>query len=306
MATLLEELKDDVRIIASDDIPSDEHQDAVTAMAEEYLSVAAGDAGSARLRELNTLFKEHPLLGLEVTDEALVLLKNRRNLWGNAPAQFSDPICPGLLAAHHGYSEAVTRARNGRPRASTTPTLKGGEHRLPKPGAAGDASFLPLIFALKGLEIGYFPSLLSKPGSFSDLASLLRNKDPLPAGTQLQRDAWRAEARSASQPKPAHPMELELLRRSLPNWPADAMYAVQAITVFGAGDGKAARQIALYALRLNNHCTLALQLLTILTDGPDPRVRAGSRQAEMADVLSKMGAGKTPVTASRKPWWKFW
>ena len=76
----------------------------------------------ARWDELRKCFDEHPLLGVEVLDEALVLYKNATNTCGRIQMNNESMI---LNMSYSAYGRKVTAARGGRSRRSTTPTLKG-------------------------------------------------------------------------------------------------------------------------------------------------------------------------------------
>ena len=142
MDSILKTLVSSTPDVQADDIPPSTHQEAVNDLAEEYLSyLTDGSTTGARLLEIAALFREHPLLGLEVTDEALVLYKNRNDLWGKMSAQFQDPIVARLMADYDSCYAAVCGLRNGRERHTTTPTLRGGDGgRRPSTNAGPQAS----------------------------------------------------------------------------------------------------------------------------------------------------------------------
>jgi hypothetical protein len=281
----------------SDDIPSDVHQDAVTALAEEYLTHVETKRLSDSTR-LTSALAEHPLLTLEVVDEAIVLHKNRRGLWGNMSAQFSDDALPSLMLVYQRSHDSVTRLRAGRPRNTTTPTLRGGQRRIPQ-CESGTPSFLPLTNSLRDLRIGYFPALAAVPRRFSDLCCLLRDGSLAPIGDQRKLDRRRSEATNAAM--------AELSGTStapVEGWPADATLALRAVLSLDAGADCAARALALQSLRLNPYCTLALQVLEI--DSSSRSSPALLKDSQTASGLSAPGRTVARAPASTKPWWKVW
>ena len=81
-------------------------------------------ASAEKLSILEKRFSKDPLLGLEVTDEALVLFKNEPVKWeGN---EFNAMT---LARLYKQYSDEVDRLRGGRHRRTTTPTMRGGGKR---------------------------------------------------------------------------------------------------------------------------------------------------------------------------------
>jgi hypothetical protein len=292
--------------VATDEFPSFEHQDAVTVLAEDYLkSIMAGSAGNTQMQIIKTFFGQHPFIGLEITDEAFVLHKNRQKLWGDMFKQAKDPVCLQIQNDYNNYCDSVTKMLGGRTPKTMTPTLKDGDWRIPPIENTGVPAQLPLIFSLKELKIAYFPDLLSKPVLFSQLACIFSSEGPLPLMDQAKKDAWLNEARNVTLPQsstedPVHSMMAKELK-----WPEDAFIALRGVFVFGANSDKEARQLALYALKLNPRCTIALQLLNILAGGKDPRIPFKDENTEIKDTLTKM-SGSALVQDRKKPWWRFW
>ena len=291
-------------VFSSDEVPSDEHQDAVAAVAGECLAALTNSA-DPRWSAIVKLLEGHPIAGLEVMDEAFVVHKNRNNLWGNQRGQADDPVCVTLAKAFNEYGYQVHKLRGGRPRPSTTPTLKGGARR-PSAAAdnpAGTPEFLPLIFALKDLRIRFHPSQFGTPAEFSKSACLVRGDQALTSGNEAQRRQWRASPLPA--PLPEDPLAAMMLKE-LSQWPADALLAVRGIFAFGPGDVVLARNCALHALSLNPDCTLALQLLGLLEQKVDPRIPAKDVNTELRHLAGQMGVAATPTRGVSRPWWRFW
>jgi hypothetical protein len=91
------------------------------------------------------------------------------------------------------------------------------------------------------------------------------------------------------------------------NWPEDTLIAVRGVFAFGPGDDELARQCAIHSLKRNRDCTLARQLLQLLSDdNTDPRIPFSDHDSEVIDVLTKMAGGRFPHPQRKKPWWKFW
>lgn len=109
-----------MRAIQSDDIPGRFHQWRIHRLARrllENLSRKPEDAFGAADR-----YERNPLLGLEVFDEALVLVKNE--------SLFLNPLHLHFLArGYQSFNETVTDLRKGRPRHTTSPTLRRGGRR---------------------------------------------------------------------------------------------------------------------------------------------------------------------------------
>lgn len=108
--------------IQRDDTPDAAHQDLIHELAEEYLQglgnlVKMGE----RIEEMNSYFEKHPLLGLEVFDEALVLCKNDSSRYSMGPLI--------VTSFWRRYNDEVERLRGGRRRPTSTPTLRGGGRR---------------------------------------------------------------------------------------------------------------------------------------------------------------------------------
>jgi len=164
-------------------------------------------------------------------------------------------------------------------------------------------SYLPLIFALKDLRVRYYPEQVDSPEQFSRSACLMRGDSVLPAIGDAA-----VEARLSGGPqRPLPPDAMEtLIRRDLPGWPEDAFLAIRGIFAFGPGNNALAEQCALHSLQHNRRCTLARQLLHLLSDGNDPRVPFGGMDTEMKDVLGKMAGGGRSERRRNKPWWRLW
>jgi hypothetical protein len=303
MNPLLSNLISTLLEVSSDELPPTEHQEAVKLFAEEYLQcLESGQA--AQLSEIDAYFDRYPLVALEVIDEAFVVYKNRSNLWGNTAAQARDRVCIVIGLAFNKFARLVDHQRGGCHRASTTPTLKGGERRRPAPAAPEGTSYLPLIFALKDLRIRYFRGQLESPEEFSRSTSLMRGEVELTTGSEAQKTAWR-------QITPDGPLEEDpmavLLLKDLGQWPQDAFIAMRGILAFGPGNDVLARQCALHALKLNPDCRLALQLLALLSQKQDVSIPFKNLRTEIQDVAEKMSA-TTPKakTAEKRPWWRVW
>lgn len=122
--------------VDSDELPRHEHQNCVHKLAIDALTCWA-DLGknAAKWEEMTSRFDEHPLLGLEVLDEALVLYKNGTGMWGRLEAN----QVVYLTLSYSGYNTKVTDLRGGRVRRTTTPTLKGGGRRVTLGGMPPEA-----------------------------------------------------------------------------------------------------------------------------------------------------------------------
>jgi hypothetical protein len=92
-------------------------------LAEEYLHSFA-TLRTGRNKEIEEHLEAHPLLGLEISDEALVLLKNDPSRYAKANLALI-----GLTGQYRRFKDRVTTLRDGRPRLSTTPSLRGGGTR---------------------------------------------------------------------------------------------------------------------------------------------------------------------------------
>lgn len=109
--------------INCDDVPPASHQAEVHRMAREYLACFANLGQKKReLEEMEAHFDTDPLLGLEVSDEALVLHKNEPQAY---PRMAAVMIAMKWKRSH----DKVVQLRGGRERASTSPTLRGGAKR---------------------------------------------------------------------------------------------------------------------------------------------------------------------------------
>jgi|SRR5687768_3541316 hypothetical protein len=103
--------------INSDSLPSESHLRLIHEIAEDCLN------DFSRTNEMLDYIDAHPLLGLEVTDEILVLVKNDPDKYSSGP--------PGLMFAplYAKLNRTVEALRGGRRRMTTTPTLRGGGKR---------------------------------------------------------------------------------------------------------------------------------------------------------------------------------
>jgi len=112
--------------VESNKVPRPEHQKAVNRLAVDCLTYW-GDLGEhdKQWKEMKAALDRHPLLGLEVMDEALVVYKNSTGTWGHLGGN----TMMALTMLYSSYSKTVTRLRGGTIRRTTTPTLKGGGKR---------------------------------------------------------------------------------------------------------------------------------------------------------------------------------
>ncbi len=103
--------------ISRDEVPAAAHQRLIHEIAEHCLN------DSSQTKEMFEYFDTHPLLGLEVTDEILVLGKNNPNKYrlGDKWMRF--------VPLYGMYSRKIDELRGGRRRRTTTPTLRGGGQR---------------------------------------------------------------------------------------------------------------------------------------------------------------------------------
>lgn len=161
--------------------------------------------------------------------------------------------------------------------------------------------YLPLIFALKDLQIRYYPAQFNSPEEFSRSACLLRGDSILPMVEDADIEARLRTARVTE--LPPDPMA-SLMRLDMSDWPDDAFLAVRGILAFGPGDDKLATECALHSLKLNRNCRLARQLLQLLSDEKDVRIPFGEQGTEVQDVLTKMMGSHLPDKAEKQPWWK--
>lgn len=164
-----------------------------------------------------------------------------------------------------------------------------------RPG--GSPSYLPLLFALKDLRIQFYPDQVGAPVEFSRSACLMRADTVLPVMEEAAVEALLQKGPVS--PPPADPADA-LMRAGCPGWPEDALVALRGITAFGAGSIPIAETCALHALQINRSCTLARQLLQMLSEKQDPRVPFSNQAAEVKDALAKMAQG-SPVEQSGRP-----
>lgn len=266
-------------------------------MVAEYLLALASDGVSLPV-EVASVFAQYPLVGLEATDEAIVLYKNRQSLWGDMTAQMRDSVLIRLMSGYERCFAEVRDLRDGRERKTTTPTLRGGQRRIPRSNK-GKPALLTLTGTLKEFSVGYFPALLSNPRRFSDLCCLLRHGTPISIGEQRQLDLWRQEARTVdcvlSDDTPPTPYD---------GWPRDAELALRA-TLSTDARGRVARDAALRAVRMNPYCTLALQLLALYSSSLDSQPCPVEDQPSTRRMRNING-GEPPRSMSKKPWWRVW
>lgn len=113
--------------LQSDDVPGWFHQWRVNRNAKRLLRrLCANDSNQARV--LFSTFETDPGWGLEVVDEAMVLLKNSPSTWSIPHA--------GMVLLGTNYEALYDRVvvlRGGREHHTTTPTLRGGGKRLSVP-----------------------------------------------------------------------------------------------------------------------------------------------------------------------------
>lgn len=104
--------------------PPEAHQDEVHALAKDYLR-CQNSRDKLGVQKLLTEFEKDVLLGVEVLDEALVLWKNDPKSWPQVDNELAF-----YIGEHYDrlYKEVV-KLRGGRPRQTTTPTLRGGGKR---------------------------------------------------------------------------------------------------------------------------------------------------------------------------------
>lgn len=133
-------------------------------------------------------------------------------------------------------------------------------------------SYLPLIFALKDLRIKYFPNQFDSPKEFSRSACLVRGDTVLEIPNDVTTDTFLKN--ETFEPLPPDPMA-PLLLLELPLLPEDVLIAMRGIFAFGPRDIELAKKCAFHSLKLNNQCTLAKQLLQLLTENKDPRIPFG-------------------------------
>lgn len=276
----------------SDEIPPPDHQRHVHALASRLLALD----GAGR-QTLLGLLQKHPLLGLEVLDEALVLNKNATNTWG-----VRTPENLALSMLYNGFDTRVTSLR-GRPRHSTSPTLKGGASRqaraedrevvdvLRKMTSASGASHgsvrhIEMILALKHLRIRFDPATLGRPAEFSRRTTLLQGSREVPQAATTRVDRFLATVPNVEpRPDPAWDM---LGARSCEGWPPAPTLAVRGVMAFGPGDVATARACARRALELDRDCTLARQLVSLLEAPFDPRVPFGAPESAWPSLPDRL------------------
>ena len=104
-----------------DEFPPESHQNEVHRLATDLLKCLV--AGYTADRDPIPI-DLYPILGFEVYDEALVLYKNDPRAW---PIGFEGQTI--LALGYKICGDIVADIRNGRPRTTTTPTLRGGGKR---------------------------------------------------------------------------------------------------------------------------------------------------------------------------------
>jgi hypothetical protein len=149
--------------------------------------------------------------------------------------------------------------------------------------------YIPLIFALKDLTIRYYPDMAGSP-DFSKAACLMRGGTVLSKVDDNTVDAYLQGG--PFNPPESNPMDEMMRKMEFSAWPDDSFVAVLGIFAFGPGDVERAKVCARYSLQLNRDCTLARQLLQILSEKTDPRIPFKDMQTELRDVLSAV-AGKS-------------
>lgn len=151
---------------------------------------------------------------------------------------------------------------------------------------ADGPEYIPLIFALKDLTIRYYPSKAGSPKEFSAAACLMRGETIL---AKVDDNAVDAHLNAGPfDPPESNPMDEMMRKMQFSAWPDDAFLAVLGIFAFGPGDTERATVCAHYSLQLNKDCTLARQLLQLLSEKTDPRIPFKDMQTEVGDVLSLM------------------
>jgi hypothetical protein len=118
----IEQLKQITRsadAVKSDEVPGRQHQDRVHQLAVELLDAVAAGSGTV-IKSVMEYCDQQPLAGLELWDEALVLMKNEPSRWSLG----SYAAMPMMFWSR--YTKKVAELRGGTPRPTTTPTLRGG------------------------------------------------------------------------------------------------------------------------------------------------------------------------------------
>jgi hypothetical protein len=120
--------------IHADEVPPRAHQTLIHQLAVEYLNAVSPQTAKRR-DEMESYFDAHPLLGLEVTDEALVLLKINPGKYPNFKLSLI-----AVPSRYRRYNDEVTRLRGGKPRMTTTPTMVNRRSRTEMPCDVCDRS----------------------------------------------------------------------------------------------------------------------------------------------------------------------
>lgn len=142
---------------------------------------------------------------------------------------------------------------------------------------------MPLIFAMKHLQIVLDDSLKPSPHDFSKFARLKQGEREIPAASDADFDAFSKEVCEGSLPEG---VELQMLTMACGGWPEDAALAFAGISAFGAKQVGRAKACAHRALTLNPNCTLARQLVKMLSAKNELRCPFGVDAAQAPDVVA--------------------
>lgn len=152
----------------------------------------------------------------------------------------------------------------------------------PPKESASSYQYLPLIFALEHLRIRF-----NRSGDIAREICLVQGTCDIPAASDEQIDAWWRLNQYPGGTIP-HDIELQLLTAACSGWPEEASIAFAGICSFGAGDLKRAAACARHAILQNPQCTLARQLVKLLTAKGDPRKPFGVEVKDVPDVVQML------------------
>jgi len=154
---------------------------------------------------------------------------------------------------------------------------------------------LPLRGPLQHLEVRYHVEHLAAPAELSRSTKLMQGDREILKATGLPAEAALALFRKTTIPT-AGPRseELEELRKSLPDWPRDLLIVLAGLSAFGDRDDRKAAACCVQALNIEPACTLAFQLLKLISAKSEVRCTTIGGKVNSPDVPAILSAEPEP------------
>lgn len=184
---------------------------------------------------------------------------------------------PAPVPTQASVSKAELPAPKSKPVVATTPSVQ-SENQL------GQADFIPMIASMKAFRICSYPKHLSSPAEFSKTTSLMKGDAVFPN----QESATRRNTAAALASLSTNHFYKQIVA-ACPDWPDDVRIAFRGLLAFAAGEHDLAFQCARLALQQQNMCLLARQIMSLLSDTNEHRIRGGDpayEQRLMTEALA--------------------